>query len=191
MIFKSSTVALVVSSVFALNANATDAELANQKLSVGNTAVSALDKSSDVKSAFVTSKNSSGVYLIRLSEKSALDASYAKLGDNRSSVVANIDKQHIFGSAMAMMALHAMEAMKAKQTNNTKAKRAMKSMKARQTNAAKSMNGEGASNQGDESQCGQLRISNELDMATTIDLRDFTCRFERPTPRVRATCLTK
>ncbi len=93
MIFKSSTVALVISSVFAVSANANNAQTAINKLSVGKITNSTQESNTDVKSSFVTSQKNSGVYLIVLSEKSALDASYSKLGDNRSSVVAVIDKQ--------------------------------------------------------------------------------------------------
>ncbi len=92
MIFKSSTVALVVSSVLAVSANASDVQLAKQKLSVGNT-TSSQETSSDMKNAIVVSKENTGVYLIQLTEKSALDASYAKLGDNRSSIVAKVEAQ--------------------------------------------------------------------------------------------------
>ncbi len=93
MIFKSSTVALIVSSVFAVSANANDVQVANQQLSVGNTTTSTQEKSSDNKSPFVISAENTGVYLIRLTETSALDASYAKVGDNRSAIVAKIDVQ--------------------------------------------------------------------------------------------------
>ncbi len=93
MILKSSTVALIVSSVLAVSANANDVQIANHQLSVGNTTTSTQEKSSDSKSPFVISAENTGVYLIRLTEKSALDASYAKLGDNRSAIVAKIDVQ--------------------------------------------------------------------------------------------------
>ena len=93
MIFKSSTVALVISSVLAVSANANDAQIANNQLSVGKITNSSQELNTDVKSSFVISKENSGVYLFTLSEKSALDASYAKLGDNRSSVVTIIEAQ--------------------------------------------------------------------------------------------------
>jgi hypothetical protein len=93
MIFKSSTVALVISSVLAVSANANDAQIANNQLSVGKITNSSQELNTDVKSPFVISKENSGVYLITLSEKSALDASYTKLGDNRSSVVTIIEAQ--------------------------------------------------------------------------------------------------
>jgi len=92
MIFKSSTVALVVSSVLAVSANASDVQKANQQLSVGNT-TNNQETSTDIKSALVISKESTGVYFIQLTEKSALDASHAKLGNNRSSVLAKVDAQ--------------------------------------------------------------------------------------------------
>ena len=93
MIFKSSTVALVISSVLAVSANANDAQIANNQLSVGKITNSSQELNTDVKSPFVISKENSGVYLITLSEKSALDASYTKLGDNRSSVITIIEAQ--------------------------------------------------------------------------------------------------
>lgn len=79
MILKSSTVALVISSVLAVSANATDVQQANQKLSVGNITKSTQESTSDAKSPFVISEENTGVYLIRLSEKSALDTSYAHM----------------------------------------------------------------------------------------------------------------
>ncbi len=93
MIFKSSTVALVISSVLAVSANANDAQNANNQLSVGKITNSSQELNTDVKSPFVISKENTGVYLITLSEKSALDASYAQLGNNRSSVVTKIEAQ--------------------------------------------------------------------------------------------------
>lgn len=93
MIFKSSTVALVVSSALAFSANASEAELASQQLSVGNAAQGEANTTSDVKSVFVNKNEEVGVYLIRLSEKSALDASYAKMGSDRSSIVAIVEHQ--------------------------------------------------------------------------------------------------
>jgi len=93
MIFKSSTVALIVSSVLAVSANANDVQIANHQLSVGNTTTSTQEKSSDSKSPFVISAENTGVYLIRLTEKSALDASYAKLGNDRSAIVTKIEAQ--------------------------------------------------------------------------------------------------
>ncbi|WOH37903.1 S8 family serine peptidase [Thalassotalea fonticola] len=93
MIFKSSTVALIVSSVLAFSANASDAEIAGQQPSVGNTAQGEENITSDVKSAYVKKNEEMGVYLIRLSEKSAMDASYSYLGDDRSSIVAKVEQQ--------------------------------------------------------------------------------------------------
>jgi len=93
MIFKSSTVALIVSSVFAVSANANDVQIANHQLSVGNTTTSTQEKSSDSKSPFVISVENTGVYIIRLTEKSALDTYYAKLGNNRSAIVSKIEVQ--------------------------------------------------------------------------------------------------
>ncbi|WNC69921.1 S8 family serine peptidase [Thalassotalea nanhaiensis] len=93
MIFKSSTVALMVSSALALSANASDAELANQQLSVGNAAQGEVNTTSDVRKAIVTANEAMGVYLIQLSQKSAMDASYATMGNDRSSIVAKVELQ--------------------------------------------------------------------------------------------------
>lgn len=93
MIFKSSAVALVVSSAFAFTANANSPESAKQDLSVGDATSSTIESTSDRKSSFEKINENVGVYLIRLSNKSALDSSYASMGSNRSSIVEGIDKQ--------------------------------------------------------------------------------------------------
>ena len=51
MIFKSSAVALVVSSVFAFTANATNLDNAQKALSVGDTSVSTIENNSENKSS--------------------------------------------------------------------------------------------------------------------------------------------
>ncbi|TRX56948.1 S8 family serine peptidase [Thalassomonas sp. M1454] len=93
MIFKSSTVALVVSSVLAFNANASDVEIAINKLSTEHSTINQVSNNKDVNNAFNVKDEINGVYLLRLSEKSALDAKYSSLGNDRSSVVAVIEKQ--------------------------------------------------------------------------------------------------
>jgi hypothetical protein len=93
MILKSSTVALVISSVLAVSASANDVQKVNQELSVGNITKSTQESNTDAKSPFVISKENTGIYLIRLSEKSALDASYAHMGNDRSSIVQKVEAQ--------------------------------------------------------------------------------------------------
>ena len=93
MIFKSSAVALVVSSVFAFTANATNLDNAQKALSVGDTSVSTIENNSENKSSFIQANINLGVYMIRLSEKSALDSSYASMGNDRSGIIAAIDLQ--------------------------------------------------------------------------------------------------
>lgn len=92
MIFKSSTVALMVSAVFAGSVNATEVQDTSNKLSAGQ-AINSANSKQDVKAPFNQVNEQSGVYLIRLSEKSALDQSYAKLGNDRSSIVSKIETQ--------------------------------------------------------------------------------------------------
>lgn len=92
MIFKSSTVALMVSAAFAGPVNATEVQDAVSKLSVEHT-VKRVNSTKDVLSSFVQTNEQNGVYLIRLTEKSALDQSYAALGNDRSSIVNKVETQ--------------------------------------------------------------------------------------------------
>ena len=93
MVFKSSTVALVVSSALAFSINASEVKLTNETSTNQAVANEQTNSTSDTRSAFKSITAESGVYLLSLSEKSALDASYSNMGENRSTVVALIDKQ--------------------------------------------------------------------------------------------------
>lgn len=93
MIFKSSTVALVVSSALAFSVNASESNFSSENPSANGLASSLSASASDTRTAFRQIVEDSGVYLLSLSQKSALDASYAHLGDNRSTVVTAIEKQ--------------------------------------------------------------------------------------------------
>ena len=93
MIFKSSTVALVVSSALAFTVNAENIDNAVIALSVGDTSSGSKQEALETQRSFQEANAEKGVYLIRLSQKSALDNSYSNLGENRTSIVAAIDKQ--------------------------------------------------------------------------------------------------
>lgn len=93
MIFKSSTVALVISAAFACTANASDVETAVTKLSTGELATSNIISDTDTQSSFASKNENIGVYLVYLSEKSALDTSYATVGNDRSEIITKIDVQ--------------------------------------------------------------------------------------------------
>ena len=92
MIFKSSTVALVVSAAFACSANASEVEQANKMLTAGELSTGA-NLTSDGKSSFRAKHETMGVYFIRLTAKSGLDKAHAGLGNDRSSVLVNVEKQ--------------------------------------------------------------------------------------------------
>ncbi|MEW6999324.1 S8 family serine peptidase [Colwelliaceae bacterium BS250] len=92
MIFKSSSIALMVSTAIACSANASEAPKLNTGFDQGNSNKDTLIKT-DTRASFAISEETHGVYIIRLTEKSALDKSYAKLGNDRTSALTKIDAQ--------------------------------------------------------------------------------------------------
>ncbi|WNC67112.1 S8 family serine peptidase [Thalassotalea nanhaiensis] len=92
MIFKSSTVALMVTAAFAAKANAVDVQEASNKLSTGQLTISTTPQN-EITSSFEKKDENIGVYLIGLAEKSALDPSYDGLGADRSSIINLVEKQ--------------------------------------------------------------------------------------------------
>ncbi|NMP16653.1 S8 family serine peptidase [Thalassotalea sp. Y01] len=91
MIFKSSTLAMLIGAALANTAHAEQAQDTNNKLSTyqhGST-----QAQTDQQSSFAKAHETTGVYLFILSEKSALDSTYSAQGSDRSEVVAVIEQQ--------------------------------------------------------------------------------------------------
>ncbi|QBY03004.1 hypothetical protein E2K93_00845 [Thalassotalea sp. HSM 43] len=91
MIFKSSTLAMLIGAALANTAHAEQAQDTNNKLSTyqhGST-----QAQTDQQSSFAQTHETTGVYLFILSEKSALDSTYQVHGNDRSKVVAVIEQQ--------------------------------------------------------------------------------------------------
>lgn len=93
MVSKPYSLALLIMST--LSGSLQASETANtDALSVkGKQLLQHINRSSDSMGTFVRADEMKGIYIIQLSEKSALDNEYAAMGDNRSSVVAKTDAQ--------------------------------------------------------------------------------------------------
>ncbi len=92
MIFKSSSVALLISTALTSQVYASD-QLNTDKLSVVGNNQHPINVNSDATASFKRQHETKGIYILQLSEKSALDKEYAHLGNDRKAVVAKIDAQ--------------------------------------------------------------------------------------------------
>lgn len=92
MVFKSSSVALLISSILACQVQASE-KLNTEALSVFGNQQKSANVQSDALPSFARTNELKGIYILQLSEKSALDQSYAVLGDKRAAVVAKVTAQ--------------------------------------------------------------------------------------------------
>lgn len=92
MVVKSSSVALLISSILACQVQASE-KSNTDTLSVFGSHQHRTNSPSDAMASFTRTNELKGIYILQLSEKSALDQSYAALGDKRTAVVSKIDAQ--------------------------------------------------------------------------------------------------
>ncbi|MFB2654473.1 S8 family serine peptidase [Shewanella seohaensis] len=92
MVFKSSSVALFISSILACQVQASEQPSTDMLSVVGSHQHSAKSQS-DGFTSFTRINELKGIYILQLSEKSALDQSYASLGNKRTAVVSKVDAQ--------------------------------------------------------------------------------------------------
>ncbi|WP_372872685.1 S8 family serine peptidase [Shewanella sp.] len=93
MVFKSSPVALLISAILACPAQARLPVNTDALSVIGGNQQQSTAAQHDAMASFTRTNELKGIYILQLSEKSALDQSYAALGNNRSSVVTKIDAQ--------------------------------------------------------------------------------------------------
>lgn len=93
--FKSSTVALMISAILSLNAQANESHVTSSVVKLPSADKSQANENNlkEQASAFVNPAGDIGIYIVQLSEKPVLDKTYSSLGDDRKSVLSKVDAQ--------------------------------------------------------------------------------------------------